>query len=59
MRQMRRSADPPDRLLLDRQMRTLEKEFVEGGGLTERLYRVRSHVKKENRTNEGIGQEKT
>ena len=27
--------------LLDRQLRVLEKEFVEEGGFTERLYRVR------------------
>jgi len=30
------------RALLDRQIATLEKNFVEGGGFTERLYRVRS-----------------
>ena len=28
--------------LLDRQIASLEKAFVEGGGFTERLYRVRS-----------------
>ena len=28
--------------LLDRQMASLEKTFVEQGGFTERLYRVRS-----------------
>jgi four helix bundle suffix protein len=28
--------------LLDRQIATLEKNFVEEGGFTERLYRVRS-----------------
>lgn len=32
--------------LLDRQLRTLEKEFVEEGGFTERLHRVRSQARK-------------
>jgi four helix bundle suffix protein len=27
--------------LLDRQLSSLERSFVEGGGFTERLYRVR------------------
>ena len=31
--------------LLDRQITTLEKNFVEEGGFTERLYRVRSERK--------------
>ena len=31
--------------LLDRQLRALEKEFVEKGGFTERLYRVRSEAR--------------
>ena len=33
--------------LLDQQLRALEKEFVEEGGFTERLYRVRSQARKE------------
>ncbi len=33
--------------LLDQQLRALEKEFLEKGGFTERLYRVRSEVRKE------------
>jgi restriction system protein len=33
--------------LLDRQLRSLEKEFLEEGGFTERLYRVRSQARKE------------
>jgi restriction system protein len=32
--------------LLDQQLRALEKEFVEEGGFTERLYRVRSEARK-------------
>ena len=32
--------------LLDQQLRALEKEFVEEGGFTERLYRVRSQARK-------------
>jgi four helix bundle suffix protein len=31
--------------LLDQQLRTLEKQFVEEGGFTERLYRVRSQAR--------------
>jgi four helix bundle suffix protein len=31
--------------LLDRQLRTLEKEFVKEGSFTERLYRVRSQAR--------------
>jgi four helix bundle suffix protein len=33
--------------LLDQQLRALEKEFLKEGGFTERLYRVRSQVRKE------------
>jgi four helix bundle suffix protein len=33
--------------LLDQQQRTLEKAFLEEGGFTERLYRVRSQARKE------------
>jgi len=33
--------------LLDQQLRALEKEFLEEGGFTERLYRVRSQTRKE------------
>ena len=32
--------------LLDQQLRALEKEFLEDGGFTERLYRTRSQVRK-------------
>jgi hypothetical protein len=32
--------------LLDQQLRALEKEFLNEGGFTERLYRVRSQIKK-------------
>jgi four helix bundle suffix protein len=32
--------------LLDQQLRALEKEFLQDGGFTERLYRVRSQVRK-------------
>lgn len=32
--------------LLDQQLRVLERQFVEEGGFTERLYRVRSHWRK-------------
>jgi restriction system protein len=32
--------------LLDQQLHTLEKEFVEKGGFTERLYRVRSQARR-------------
>ena len=48
--------------LLDRQLEALEKDFLENGGFTERLYRERSKARKEqkdgtNRTNEaGIKQ---
>jgi restriction system protein len=35
--------------LLDQQLRALEKEFLQEGGFTERLYRVRSQVRKEKR----------
>jgi restriction system protein len=31
--------------LLDRQLRQLEKQFLEEGGFTERLYRVRSQTR--------------
>ena len=31
--------------LLDRQLRALEKEFLEEGGFTERLYRTRSQMR--------------
>jgi restriction system protein len=34
--------------LLDQQLRALEKEFLENGGFTERLYRVRSQVRRQN-----------
>ncbi len=34
--------------LLDQQLRALEKEFVQEGGFTERLYRVRSEARKNN-----------
>jgi len=33
--------------LLDQQLRALEKEFLEEGGFTERLYRVRSQIRKD------------
>lgn len=33
--------------LLDQQLRVLEKQFVDEGGFTERLYRVRSEARKE------------
>lgn len=33
--------------LLDQQLRVLEKQFVEEGGFTERLYRVRSQARQE------------
>ncbi|MFZ2148812.1 MAG: four helix bundle suffix domain-containing protein, partial [Sedimentisphaerales bacterium] len=32
--------------LLDQQLRTLEKEYQEEGGFTEKLYRVRSQIRK-------------
>ena len=32
--------------LLDQQLRALEKEFLEDGGFTERLYRTRSQMRK-------------
>ena len=35
--------------LLDQQLRALEKEFLEEGGFTERLYRVRSQARKNRR----------
>jgi four helix bundle suffix protein len=31
--------------LLDQQLRALEKEFLEEGGFTEKLYRVRSQMR--------------
>ena len=31
--------------LLDQQMRTLEKEFLEEGGFTEKLYRARTETR--------------
>jgi four helix bundle suffix protein len=31
--------------LLDQQLRTLEKEFLEQGGFTERLYRTRTQAR--------------
>lgn len=34
--------------LLDRQLRTLEKAFIDEGGFTERLYRVRSQAREKN-----------
>jgi len=34
--------------LLDRQLRSLEKGFVDEGGFTERLYRVRSEARRKN-----------
>jgi restriction system protein len=37
---------PKGHLRLDQQLRALGKEFVKEGGFTERLYRVRSQVKK-------------
>jgi restriction system protein len=33
--------------LLDRQLRALEKDFLKGGGFTERLYHARSQARKE------------
>ena len=38
--------------LLDQQLRALEKEFLEEGGFTERLYRVRSQVRSSKRQKE-------
>jgi len=35
--------------LLDQQLRALEKEFLEEGGFTERLYRVRSQIRSSKR----------
>jgi restriction system protein len=35
--------------LLDQQLRSLEKTFLEEGGFTERLYRVRSQIRKEHK----------
>lgn len=35
--------------LLDQQLRALEKDFLKEGGFTERLYRVRSEVRKKER----------
>jgi four helix bundle suffix protein len=32
--------------LLDQQLRALEKEFLKEGGFTEKLYRVRSQMRK-------------
>jgi len=32
--------------LLDQQLRQLERQFLEEGGFTEKLYRVRSQMKK-------------
>ncbi len=36
--------------LLDQQLRTLEKDFLEEGGFTERLHRVRTEARKWNKT---------
>jgi restriction system protein len=36
--------------LLDQQLRTLEKDFINEGGFTERLHRVRSEARKWNKT---------
>ena len=36
--------------LLNQQLRTLEKDFVNEGGFTERLYRVRTEARKWNKT---------
>lgn len=41
--------------LLDRQLRTLEKGFLEQGGFTERLYRARSEARKGQGGEKGIG----
>ncbi len=38
-----------EELLLDQQLRTLEKEFLKEGGFTEKLYRVRSQMRDERR----------
>lgn len=35
--------------LLDQQLRQLEKQFLEEGGFTERLYRVRSQTRDQRR----------
>jgi four helix bundle suffix protein len=35
--------------LLDRQLRALEKDFMENGGFTERLYRARSEMRRNGR----------
>ena len=35
--------------LLDRQLRTLESDFVEEGGFTERLYRTRTEARRKKR----------
>lgn len=35
--------------LLDRQLRALEKEFLEEGGFTERLYKTRSEARSRRR----------
>ena len=35
--------------LLDQQLRALEKEFLEEGGFTERLYRTRTQIRNRNR----------
>jgi four helix bundle suffix protein len=32
--------------LLDQQLRQLERQFLEEGGITERLYHARAHVKR-------------
>jgi len=41
--------------LLDRQLRSLEKVFVEDGGFSERLYRARSHRRNHPRNRSGSG----
>jgi len=35
--------------LLDQQLRALEKEFLEEGGFTERLYRTRTQIRNRNK----------
>ena len=39
-----------EELLLDQQLRSLEKEFLKEGGFTERLYRTRSQMRNQRRT---------
>jgi len=41
--------------LLDRQLQSLEKVFVEEGGFSERLYRARSHRRNHPRNHPGLG----